>query len=150
MLGQRGEGWFAIQVLLMAAIFVSPVIESFPFPLGLRALGAPLLLIGGGLAFAGIFGLGASITPFPRPKEGGQLVTTGAYGLVRHPIYSGIILGAFGWGLLCSSPLSLALSVVLFVFFDLKSRREERWLTEMYPMYPAYQRRVKKLVPWVY
>ncbi len=150
MLGKRGEGWFAIQILLMAAIFVSPVIESFPFPLWLRVIGAPFLLIGGSLAFSGIFGLGASITPFPRPKEGGQLVTTGAYGLVRHPIYSGIILGAFGWGLLCSSPLGLALSVVLFIFFDFKSRREERWLTETYPAYPAYQRRVKKLVPGVY
>jgi len=40
--------------------------------------------------------------------------------------------------------------VALFIFFDLKSRREERWLREAYPEYGDYQKRVKKLVPWVY
>ena len=44
----------------------------------------------------------------------------------------------------------LLLPVLLFIFFDLKSRREEQWLREAYPDYPAYQKRVKKLIPWVY
>ena len=39
---------------------------------------------------------------------------------------------------------------MLFIFFDLKSGREEEWLVEVYPVYGAYRQRVKKLVPWVY
>ncbi len=38
----------------------------------------------------------------------------------------------------------------LFVLLDVKSRREERWLVEKFPEYPAYQRRVRKLIPFVY
>ncbi len=149
-MGKRGEGWFAIQMLLFVAILLSPLVESFPFPLWLRVLGLIILAAGGFLTLFGIFGLGQNITPFPRPKEGGQLVTTGAYSLVRHPIYSGAIIGAFGWALLTATLLGLVLAVVLFGFFDLKSRREERWLVETYPTYPEYQQRVKKLLPWVY
>lgn len=60
----------------------------------------------------------------------------GAYSLVRHPIYSGLILAAFGWALLRGSPLGLIYGVVLLVFFDLKARREERWLAAKFAAYP--------------
>ncbi len=149
-MGKRGEGWFAIQLLIFAAILLSPVVESFPFPLWLRVLGLPILAIGGVLGTLGILGLGTNLTPFPKPKEGGYLVTSGVYGLVRHPIYSGLIAGTLGWALLTGSLLGLAFAVLLFIFFDLKSRREERWLVETYPTYPEYQQCVKKLLPWVY
>jgi protein-S-isoprenylcysteine O-methyltransferase Ste14 len=39
---------------------------------------------------------------------------------------------------------------MLFLFLDLKSRREERWLCAKFPDYPAYQRRVRRLIPFVY
>ena len=38
----------------------------------------------------------------------------------------------------------------VLVFFDIKSRLEERWLAEKFPGYPACRERVKKLIPWVY
>jgi protein-S-isoprenylcysteine O-methyltransferase Ste14 len=69
---------------------------------------------------------------------------------VRHPIYTGLILGTLGWSLWRSSLLGVGLAVLLLVFFDLKSRREERWLTEAYPGYPEYRRRVRKLIPFAY
>jgi protein-S-isoprenylcysteine O-methyltransferase Ste14 len=94
--------------------------------------------------------LGRNLTPFPKPIEGGELVTHGPYRFVRHPIYAGLIFGTLGWALFRANLLGLALAVLLFIFFDLKSRREERWLCEAYPDYEAYQQRVKKLVPWVY
>ena len=83
----------------------------------------------------GVLALGRNLTPFPKPIEGGTLVTSGVYGIVRHPIYTGLILGTLGWGVFRSSLLGIALAVLLFVFFDLKSRREERWLAEAYPGY---------------
>jgi protein-S-isoprenylcysteine O-methyltransferase Ste14 len=41
-------------------------------------------------------------------------------------------------------------AAALFFFFDLKSRQEERWLAEAYAGYQDYQRRVRKLIPWIY
>jgi protein-S-isoprenylcysteine O-methyltransferase Ste14 len=41
-------------------------------------------------------------------------------------------------------------TAALLVFFDLKARREERWLEEAYPGYGDYRRRVRKLVPFLY
>ena len=149
-MGKRGEGWVALQLLLFALILVSPRVEVLALPLWLRLLGILVILGGGLLGTLGILGLGRNLTPFPRPKEGGYLVSTGGYGLVRHPIYSGLIFGSLGWSLVTDTLLGVGLTVVLFLFFDLKSRREERWLTEAYPGYPDYQKRVKKLVPFLY
>ncbi len=73
---------------------------------------------------------------------------TGVYGIVRHPIYGGVIIGSVGWGLLTASPVALATAVVLFAFFDLKSRREEAWLERRFPNYAAYRARTPRLIPW--
>ncbi len=75
---------------------------------------------------------------------------TGEYAIVRHPIYSGVSLIALGWALARRSPLVLGYALMLFLFFDIKSRREEDWLRQKFPNYSGYQRRVKKLVPFLY
>jgi protein-S-isoprenylcysteine O-methyltransferase Ste14 len=102
------------------------------------------------LATRGWVDLGGNLTPFPRPRADAGLVDTGAYRLVRHPIYGGLILGALGWGLATASPAALAGTVVLAVFFDLKSRREEAWLAAQFKGYAAYRSRTRRLIPWLY
>ncbi|MCA9956672.1 MAG: hypothetical protein KC434_18210 [Anaerolineales bacterium] len=91
-----------------------------------------------------------NFTAVPRPKENAHMVEHGAYRVVRHPIYSGIILGALGLGLLRGGWLALLYGLILFLFFDIKSRREEIWLREKYSDYAEYQQRVRKLIPFVY
>lgn len=59
--------------------------------------------------------------------------------MVWHPIYSAIIFGAAGLALVTENWLRLGMSVVLFVFFDLKARKEERWLAQKYAEYRAYR-----------
>ncbi|MCS6844590.1 MAG: isoprenylcysteine carboxylmethyltransferase family protein [Caldilineales bacterium] len=149
-MGKRGEGWFVLQMLLFALIFFAPQATCFACPAWLKGVGLALLAVGGVLGTWGMVTLGRNLTPFPKPVEGGTLVTHGPYRLVRHPIYAGLILGTLGWSLFRANLLGLALAALLFVFFDLKSRREEQWLREIYPDYAAYQARVKKLVPWIY
>ena len=149
-MGKRGEGWVLLQFALFAIILFVPRIPDILLPTWLRALGGLLLLAGGVCGTWGVIALGKNLTAVPKPIEGGQLVTTGPYAFVRHPIYAGIILGTAGWGLLRSNLLGVVLALAALVFFDLKSRQEERWLTEAYEAYPAYQRKVKKLIPWVY
>jgi protein-S-isoprenylcysteine O-methyltransferase Ste14 len=149
-MGKRGEGWFVMQLVLFAVILLAPPVPPVTFPLWLRALGLGILIVGGVAGTGGILALGNNLTAFPKPIEGGTLVTKGMYKLVRHPIYTGLILGTLGLGIFRESLLGIALAIVLFAFFDLKSRREEKWLVEAYPGYQDYPQRVRKLVPWVY
>ena len=152
-LGPRGEGWFVLQVVMAAAIAVAgllgPLWSGPPRVAGVIA-GVILIGAGGLLAARGLADLGRNVTPFPMPREGTRLVDTGAYGLVRHPLYGGQILGAFGWGLATASPASIAGAVMLAVFFDLKARREEAWLVERVDGYAAYRARTRRLLPWLY
>jgi protein-S-isoprenylcysteine O-methyltransferase Ste14 len=154
--GARGEWYVVAQVALMLLVFLGPGTlagwPSQPFPLPRASLfaGAALALLGSSLFVAGMLKLGSNLTPLPSPKEQATLVTTGAYGLVRHPIYGGGFLMAFGWALLIQGWLTIAYSVLLFAFLDVKSRREERWLSDKFPGYGEYQRRVHKLIPFVY
>ena len=152
-LGRRGEGWFLLQLVLFGAIAVSGAAGlawgGWPAAVGI-ASGGVLIGCGGILSLRGVLDLRENLTPFPRPLEGARLVESGAYRLVRHPIYGGLVLGALGWGLVRASPLTLAGALLLAGFFDLKSRREEIWLSERYENYPTYRRRTHRLLPWIY
>jgi len=115
------------------------------------AAGATLLALGLLLLATAALQLGSSLTPFPAPRGGEALTTTGAYGLARHPMYGGGILIALGWTILFASLAGLAFTVVLAVFLDLKARREEAWLCERLPGYEEYLRQIPhKLLPFIY
>ncbi len=152
-LGPRGEGWFLIQVVILGGIGMAGLLGPawFGSPRAIAAtLGIVLIGAGGLLAVRGVLDLGGNLTPFPRPRGSAGLVDTGAYEIVRHPIYGGLILGSFGWGLLTASPVSLAGALILAVFLDLKSRREEAWLIEQVDGYERYRDRTRRLLPWLY
>ena len=154
--GERGEWYVVVQFVLFALIFAAPFLTrqlsgwSDPWSMIGRLLGLLLMGIGGILALAGLGSLGRNLAVVPHPKDDASLVEYGAYKIVRHPIYSGVILGAFGWAFLMNSLLTLLLAAILFLFFDIKSRREEKWLSRKFETYPAYQQRVRKLVPFIY
>lgn len=151
--GRRGEYWVIAQGFLFVLIAVGP--QTAPWlptwdASGLGTIaGLALLLCGGALAMSALVRLGPNLTPLPYPKDDATLVETGPYSIVRHPIYSGLILGGFGWAITVHGFLALAYAIGLLVFFDLKSRREERWLTEKFAGYADYRTRVRKLVPFV-
>ena len=151
-LGQRGEGWVALQVVLLITIvgagFVGPLWTG-PVRMVGAIVGAALIAFGIGLVTAGILGLRRQLTAYPRPVPGGRLIQNGAFGIVRHPMYGGGVIAALGWGVAMASPLALAGALVLGVFFDLKSRREEAWLSEQFVGYAAYRRRTRRLIPWI-
>ena len=151
--GARGEYYVFAQGLLVLVLAIGPRGATF-WPAGLTLpatlAGAALLLAGGALAVAGAFRLGGNLTPLPRPKDGSTLVQTGAYALVRHPIYGGAILLAYGWALLVHGPLTLLYATALLAFFEGKSRREERWLTGQFADYAKYRGRTRRFIPFLH
>jgi protein-S-isoprenylcysteine O-methyltransferase Ste14 len=83
-------------------------------------------------------------------REGHELVTSGPYRYVRHPIYSGILLGLLGSGLAAGWPWFLPL-ITVFPFFIYSARVEERLMMRQFPeAYPEYRKRTRTLIPFVY
>jgi protein-S-isoprenylcysteine O-methyltransferase Ste14 len=152
-LGPRGEGWVVIQFLLLGLVVVAGVAGPTyvgPFSMVARVAGYAFVIAGLVLAARGLLDLRDALTPLPHPRDGAELVDTGSYALVRHPIYGGIVLAAAGYALVVGSPLALAGAVLLLGFFRLKSGREEAWLRDRYPAYGTYAARTKRMIPWVY
>lgn len=153
--GSRGEYWVAAQGLLLGGLLFLPVYSPVSqLPLGVAyacwGIGGAVLAFAAVLIGKGVLDLGQSLTPLPYPREDGQLVQTGMYGIVRHPLYSGLILGTLGWAIAQVSLTHVAAALLFLLFFDAKAAREEAWLQEKYPDYADYQQQVKKLLPWVY
>lgn len=151
--GERGGWWVAAQIVLLAAIFflapwTSRAGGSLARPL--QYLGILSIILGAGVIGAGFVSLGSSLTPYPRPRGDAILITHGIYRFVRHPIYTGLILGTLGWALVWTSVPGVVGAIVLAAFFARKAAREERWLNERYPDYAAYAARVRRFVPGVY
>jgi protein-S-isoprenylcysteine O-methyltransferase Ste14 len=150
---ERGGWWVVAQIpLLLAVFFLAPYTsragEGFAHPL--QYLGVLAIAAGIGAIVAAFVSLGASLTPYPRPRGDATLVTQGVYRFMRHPIYSGLIVGALGWALVWLSLWGLFGAGFVAVFFDRKAAREERWLIERYPDYAAYARRVRRFLPGIY
>jgi protein-S-isoprenylcysteine O-methyltransferase Ste14 len=114
------------------------------------ALGLALFAPGLGLAIWARVHLGRNWgTPMTQKAEP-QLVTSGPYRRVRHPIYSGILVGglgtavALGWRWL----IAVALAGLYFIY---SATVEERYLTEQFPdAYPRYKRATKMLLPFIF
>jgi protein-S-isoprenylcysteine O-methyltransferase Ste14 len=148
---QRGGLWVVGQsVLLFAVVIVGVVSHGDGRNLLVMAAGAVFLVLALGCGLAGNAALGRNLSPFPKPSAHTQLVQSGIYGLMRHPLYTAVFCAAVGWSLVWQSWLALAVSPVLGVFFDAKARREERWLRQQFPEYASYERRVRRFIPWIY
>lgn len=155
-LGPRGEGWVVAQLVLFAIVAGTGlrdlIGQGFGSPWGaaVPVAGLAAMVIGGLVAVRGAWDLRAGLSPFPRPVARTPLIESGAYRLVRHPIYSGLVLAAIGWGSVTGSIAAIVTAGLLFLLFAGKSSREETWLAAEHPEYGAYQQRTKRLVPWVY
>jgi protein-S-isoprenylcysteine O-methyltransferase Ste14 len=114
--------------------------------------GSGLVLFAAGLAFAlwARTHIGRNWgTPMSRKTEP-DLVTSGPYRLVRHPIYAGILIAGIGTAVALSwawlIPVGLA-----GVYFIYSAIVEERNLTEQFPdTYPAYKRSTRMIVPYLF
>jgi protein-S-isoprenylcysteine O-methyltransferase Ste14 len=148
---QRGGLWVLGQGALLGIVIAGGIFcRNQWHSLALTLCGTFLLMIAAGCGLAGTVSLGRNLTPFPKPSASAQLVQTGIYGLMRHPLYTAVFCGSVGWALAWQSWLALLAALALGPLFDAKARLEERWLRQQFSEYAGYEQRVRRFIPWVY
>jgi len=146
---------FALLVIIALLIFGK---SSFPWLMvhiyepsrPLEILG--LILCGSGIAFA-IWArniLGTNWSAQPTLKENHELIMTGPYRYVRHPIYTGLFLAIFGTVIASGRILDFIIFAYLLIDTHFKAKIEESLMLQQFPdAYPAYQKQTKAIIPFV-
>ena len=142
-------GWALVgaQFGLLAALIILPAGDLWSR--GVVSLSAGGVLLVGGVVVAALAGLrlGPSLTPLPIPKDDGELVTSGFYHYVRHPIYTGVLLAGAGLVVAQASLGHIVGWVALWGVLTLKALGEEKMLLDKYGGYREYSARTGRFFP---
>ena len=140
-----------VAVGLVSAVTLLGVLDPLPEPLDAiaRLVGIAAVMAAGLLAMWGLRSIGGAMSSQAEIRTDTRLVTTGAFGLVRHPLYLSIILIWAGASVALLSWFMAACTIVLVPLFVARSRLEERLLVDHFgDEYRRYAERVPMLVPW--
>lgn len=149
--------WRIVALVVLALMFV--LFDAFPLYFyhhlyspddPLRWVGVAVCAFGVGFAIWARHTLGRNWSGNPTIKEGHELIQSGPYRLVRHPIYTGIIIGVLGSGIGSGRIYNLYVLGASFVGFWIKLKVEEGLMLRQFPQaYPDYKKRTKALIPFV-
>ncbi len=110
-----------------------------------------LFRAGGPLRLWRVFVLGRRYSRLFALQPGHTLVTSGIYGVIRHPSYLGLLVLMLGWGLAFRSWVGVLLTVLLLPPLLARIRAEERLLRSQFGAeYDAYRTRTARLIPRLY
>ncbi len=150
--GSRNRRAFPPGLIIVVALLLARVFRTNALAVHSRAVQAiGLVLVLAGLSFAvwARIYLGRNWGMPMTRKEDPELVTSGPYRFVRHPIYSGLLLAAAGTAL-ATNLLWLIGLIVMAGYFLYSARIEEELMTASFPaVYPGYRARTKMLVPFL-
>jgi protein-S-isoprenylcysteine O-methyltransferase Ste14 len=154
--GWGGFAWTRVGLLVLVVFLIQKNLNGRGSAAGqithnpvLEGIGLVVWLAGLGIAVWARLYIGRNWGMPMTRREHPDLVTTGPYRYVRHPIYSGIILAMVGTAL-ATVLVGLVVVAVLVVVFSFAATREERFLTGEFPdSYPAYKASTKMLIPFV-
>ena len=117
----------------------------------IRWLGVVLLAAGGALRIWPVFVLGRRFSGLVAIQPGHTLVTSGIYGVIRHPSYLGLLVNALGWGLAFRSGVGVLLAALMIPPLLARIRAEERLLRAQFGAeYDAYRARTSRMIPGRY
>jgi protein-S-isoprenylcysteine O-methyltransferase Ste14 len=144
----------AIALLLIPAMRI-PLswlyLQLWPVGLWLFWLGAAVTIAGLLFAVWAREHLGRNWSSAVTIKQGHELITTGPYGVVRHPIYTGILIGFLGMGIALSQVRGFIVLALFFLAFWMKLRREEQWMRSQFgEVYVTYAHQTAALVPYLF
>jgi protein-S-isoprenylcysteine O-methyltransferase Ste14 len=112
--------------------------------------GFALTLAGAALAIWARLLLGANWSATVTVKQNHELMQTGPYAIVRHPIYSGFLLAMLGTAIAFGEVRGLIALILAFIAWRVKSLIEERFMLDQFgEQYAQYKREVKALIPFV-
>jgi protein-S-isoprenylcysteine O-methyltransferase Ste14 len=137
----------AVVLLIRLGAFRDRGLNTDPWRAG---LGLVLLALGLGFAIWARVHIGRNWGTPMTQKDDPELVTSGPYHLVRHPIYSGILAAGIGTAVALSWQWLIAV-VLAGLYFCYSAIVEERYLIEQFPdAYPMYKHSTKMLVPFIF
>ena len=128
----------------------SPLLPRLHQSLWLQLSGAFLVLVGYLLLQQSFKALGNNYSPLFDAYLPEQLVTTGHYQRIRHPVYLYNLFVSFGLALSSGLWWVLLFASIGFGFVMRAIALEENYLTKHFPAYASYSKNSKKLIPWVY
>jgi protein-S-isoprenylcysteine O-methyltransferase Ste14 len=142
----RVAGLAGTVMLLVVGALPEGVALYLPPP-WVGGLSTTVSVIAFSLAVYGLLYLRRSLSIIPEVR---RLVTGGPYRLVRHPLYAAEILAAIAFVIVNPGALPVAILAPFIATQLLRSRFEERLLTEAYPEYVDYARHTRRLIPFVW
>jgi len=148
----RSVAFLLAIALLMGRWLPIPALYRFYLPENNWAvwfwIGAAVNVLGIGFAVWARVYLGSNWSRSVTIKQGHELIAGGPYGLVRHPIYTGLLTGFLGTAIAIAQVRGLVAFVLIFAALWFKLRLEERWMRLQFGgVYEQYARRVPALVP---
>lgn len=153
----RGNRWVlgAFGVLGLLAAYLPAYTDRISFWTldgdTVRWIGVALFAVGGVLRLWPVFVLGRRFSGLVAIQPGHTLVTTGIYGVIRHPSYLGFVISSLGWVLGFRSGVGVVLTLAMVPVLVARIRAEEALLLDQFgDEYAAYCRRTWRMVPGVY
>lgn len=116
------------------------------YPEWLRYLGFVIIVLGAILGIVALFQINTNLSLFPTPVEKGKLITTRAFSISRHPIYTAILLAGVGYAIFQASIYKALVVVFLLILFYFKSQYEERLLMYKFPAYKNYNKKTRRFI----
>jgi protein-S-isoprenylcysteine O-methyltransferase Ste14 len=125
--------------------------QLFPVTVSIALAGLLAVLVGVAFSIWARLMLGGNWSNRVTVKENHTLVRTGPYRIVRHPIYSGILLGMLGSALQRGGIRCFVGVLICGLSFWLKTRAEERFMVQSFgEQYLQYRHKVKALAPFIF
>ena len=117
----------------------------------IRWLGVVLFAVGGALRIWPVFVLGYRFSGLVAIQSGHSLVTSGVYGVIRHPSYLGLLVNSLGWALAFRSVIGILLTALTIPPLLARIRAEETLLKSQFgDQYEIYRSHTSRLIPWFY
>jgi protein-S-isoprenylcysteine O-methyltransferase Ste14 len=135
------------QFVLLGLIALLPGGWGWPVPVWLRWLGVAGAVAGVAIMLLGGTALGRGLTAVPIPNRHAVLRTGGLYRVVRHPIYTGLLLTAGSFTAASGNGWRALAFLALVALLTVKARWEEARLARRFAAYPAYAARTPRFVP---